>query len=213
MSFTSGKSFTWSSILTYWEPWPGKRSATGNGGCEGALGAAAGFAAVAAGFASDAGFGLGCALGFDASDFAAVGSQTLFGSGALYNFRLLPMPSGAYQPGGVSFSACSSNFATAVCLNLMALSRAVCPVLGSCPELTLVFTCGSAPASSKSFTQSSRPANAAMWSGLTSVKCMFRSPLKIESASPVLSIFSRRSKSPLYAASDTSARDTIFHFL
>mmetsp|Transcript_99141 Transcript_99141/g.276080 ORF Transcript_99141/g.276080 Transcript_99141/m.276080 type:complete len:218 (-) Transcript_99141:1240-1893(-) len=36
MAFTIGRSFTFSSILTYWEPWPGKSRATGKGGPAGA---------------------------------------------------------------------------------------------------------------------------------------------------------------------------------
>mmetsp|Transcript_6220 Transcript_6220/g.13182 ORF Transcript_6220/g.13182 Transcript_6220/m.13182 type:complete len:270 (-) Transcript_6220:527-1336(-) len=68
MSFTSGRSFAMSSIFTYWEPWPGNRSATGRGLPP--AGAAAGAAAaLAAGLAAGAAAGSGAFAGFGAFTF------------------------------------------------------------------------------------------------------------------------------------------------
>mmetsp|Transcript_85901 Transcript_85901/g.152159 ORF Transcript_85901/g.152159 Transcript_85901/m.152159 type:complete len:270 (+) Transcript_85901:298-1107(+) len=70
MSLTSGISFTPSSILTYWEPWPGNKSASGKGG--------------AAGTADGAGAAAGA---------GAAGAAVGLALGSAYSLRLFTMPS------------------------------------------------------------------------------------------------------------------------
>mmetsp|Transcript_98305 Transcript_98305/g.233965 ORF Transcript_98305/g.233965 Transcript_98305/m.233965 type:complete len:332 (+) Transcript_98305:198-1193(+) len=151
ISFTSALSFTPSNMLTYWEPCPGKINAIGK--VSFALSAFSAFSAFAVAELFAAAFG---AVG---SDF---GSTLGSGLGSAYSFRLFPMPSAWYQPGGVFSSAAFKRDTRLSCLNFAALSLAVSPVLGSLPSGTTQRTWGSAWASRRSFTAASWPAMAAM---------------------------------------------------